>query len=93
MDFMTKNEGKEALRQLLGWTKFEIIKGRYAGERENGHVVTTGEVKNSNARLYLGENDYRALWEANWLDNILFFWCRAVFFARLQCKDVIEEGE
>ena len=87
MDYMTKDEGKESMRQLLGWTKFEIQK---RGSTE-GKVVTQGGVKNSNARNSMEDEEYRALWEANWLDNILFLWCKAVFLARFHCKDVIVE--
>jgi hypothetical protein len=90
MDAMTEDEGKAAMQQLLGWTQFGIKGRRYAGDKESGHVVTKGEVKNSNAREYLGD-EYRALWEANWLDYVLFYWSRAVFFARLHCNDVIDD--
>jgi heme oxygenase len=40
-----------------------------------------------NAREYLSKDEYRFLWDANWLDNISVLWCRAVFLARLHCKD------
>jgi len=88
MDVMTKDEGKEAFRRLLGWNRIEIRKKKYKKlpESSNGQVVTVGGVKNSNARESLDEDEYRALWERNWLDNILFLWSRAVFFARLHCN-------
>lgn len=88
MDAMTKGEGKLAMQQLLGWDRFDL-KGRFGGEKESGHVVTKGEIKNSNAREYFSNEEYRDIWEANWLDNILVLWSKAVFFARLHCKDVI----
>ena len=87
MDIMTKEEGQEAMRRLLGWNEVVIKDGRGKGDKESGHIVTTGKIRNSNAREYLSEEDYRFMWEANWLDNILVLWCRAVFLARLHCKD------
>lgn len=86
IDVMSKEEGQEALRRLLGWEQV-AIKGKGTGDKKNGHIVTTGEIQNSNAREYLSEDDYRFLWDANWLDNILLRWCRAVFLARLHCED------
>ncbi|KAL7521313.1 hypothetical protein ACHAWX_005987, partial [Stephanocyclus meneghinianus] len=95
MDVMTQESGKRALRELLGWDQFVLNGRRYVGEKESGHVVTTGEVRNSNARAYLEERgsgeEFRALWERNWLDYILFYWARAVFFARLYCQEVLAE--
>ncbi|KAL7483704.1 hypothetical protein ACHAW6_009341 [Cyclotella cf. meneghiniana] len=95
MDVMTRDPGKRALRELLGWDQFVLNGRRYVGEKESGHVVTTGEVRNSNARAYLEERgsgeEFRALWERNWLDYILFYWARAVFFARLYCREVLAE--
>ena len=90
MDVMTKDGlGKTALQNLLGWDRFEA-KGRgLGGDKKTGHVVTQGQVKNSNARQYFSQDEYRALWMANWLDNILYLWCRAVFLTRLHCKDVL----
>mmetsp|Transcript_30655 Transcript_30655/g.58128 ORF Transcript_30655/g.58128 Transcript_30655/m.58128 type:complete len:294 (+) Transcript_30655:513-1394(+) len=91
MDVMTKEEGKTALSQLLGWERFDTKGRALKGDKEGGHVVTAGEVKNSNAREYFGKVEYRALWAKNWLDNILCLWCRAVFLARLHCEDIIVE--
>ena len=89
LDIMSKEEGAKALRSLLGWKSVEIKgKGGGNGDKKNGHIVTSGEIRNSNARDYLSEQDYRFLWDANWLDNILVRWCRAVFLARLHCQDV-----
>lgn len=88
LDLMTQDLGKAALQQLLGWEIFGV-KGNGVGDKTGGHVVTVGEVKNSNAREHFSPGEYRALWEDNWLDNILYPWCRAVFLARLHCKDVI----
>ena len=87
MDIMSKEEGQEAMRRVLGWNEVAIQKGRGNGDRESGHIVTTGKIRNSNAREYLSDEDYRFLWDANWLDNILVLWCRAVFLARLHCSD------
>lgn len=93
MDVMTKSEGKAALSRLLGWDRFDA-KGRMTtGDKDSGHVVTMGEIKNSNAREYFGKEKYRALWEDNWLDNILYLWCRAVFLARLHCDEGIVTPE
>jgi hypothetical protein len=95
MDIMTKGGlGKLALERLLGWTKFEArVDRRPTGEIGNdndaaksGHVVSTGRIQNSNARSYFSEEEYRRLWEDNWLDHILYLWCRAVFLARLHCN-------
>ena len=89
MDVMSKDGlGKEALHDLLGWTNFRI-EGRQTGkgDREGGHVVTAGGIKNSNARDYFETEEFRELWKANWLDHILYLWCRAVFLARLHCAD------
>lgn len=91
LDLMTKDLGKAALQQLLGWKQF-AVKGIFKdGDKRSGHVVTVGGVKNSNARGYFSKDEYRALWEDNWLDNILYVWCRAVFLARLHCKEIIEQ--
>lgn len=90
MDVMTADRlGKEAIRRLLGWDEFRIA-GRQTGrgDKENGHVVTIGGIKNSNAREYFNKDEYRSLWEANWLDHLLYLWCRAVFLARLHCGDM-----
>jgi hypothetical protein len=83
MDIMTKDQlGKVALEQYLGWTNFTIGDGNV----KDGHVVSKGQIQNSNARSYFSKVDYRQLWEKNWLDNILYLWCRAVFLARLHCN-------
>lgn len=87
MDVMTKEEGQETMRRILGWDEVAIKDGRGRGDKDNGHIVTTGKIRNSNAREYLSEEDYKFMWEANWLDNILVLWCRAVFLARLHCID------
>ncbi|KAL3812097.1 hypothetical protein ACHAXA_009432 [Cyclostephanos tholiformis] len=96
MDVMTKDGlGKLALRRLLGWTNFEarIDRRPTGGDRDDvdaaaksGHVVSTGNIQNSNARSYFSKEQYRQLWEDNWLDHILYLWCRAVFLARLHCN-------
>jgi len=88
MDIMSKEEGQEAMRRLLGWNEVAIHEGKGRGDRKSGHIVTTGKIRNSNAREYLSEEEYRFLWNANWLDNILVSWCRAVFLARLHCTDI-----
>ena len=88
MDIMSKEEGQEALRRLLGWNEVAIHEGKGRGDREGGHIVTSGKIRNSNAREYLSDEEYQYLWNANWLDNILVLWCRAVFLARLHCNDV-----
>jgi hypothetical protein len=86
MDVMTKDGlGKAALKRMLGWTNFEARRGM-RGDAKSGHVVNVGGIQNSNARSYFGETEYRQLWEDNWLDNILYLWCRAVFLARLHCN-------
>jgi hypothetical protein len=94
MDVLTQESGKQSLRQLLGWEQYSATGRGIVGEKETGHVVTTGEVRNSNAREYLlarkAGDEFRALWERNWLDYILFYWARAVFFTRLYCKNVEE---
>ena len=92
MDVMTRDDlGKTALQQILGWDKFEV-KGRgQHGDKKGGHVVTTGGIKNSNAREHFSSDDFQKLWEENWLDNILYHWCRAVFLARLHCKDSLAD--
>lgn len=82
MEIMTKDQlGKVALEQYLGWTNFTIG----GGNDKDGHIVTKGQIQNSNARSYFSKAEYRQLWEKNWLDNILYLWCRAVFLARLHC--------
>ena len=90
MDVMTESSGKESLQQILGWTQFAASGRGIVGQKESGHVVTTGEVRNSNAKSYLEERgsgeEFKALWERNWLDYILWYWARAVFFARLYCN-------
>jgi hypothetical protein len=90
MDVMTQESGKKALEEVLGWTQFSASGRGIKGEKESGHVVTTGEVRNSNAKSYLEEQgsgeEFQALWERNWLDFILWYWSRAVFFARLHCN-------
>jgi hypothetical protein len=84
MDVMTMDGlGKVALERTLGWTKYEARSGK--GFSKSGHVVSAGGIQNSNARSYLSAKDYRQLWEDNWLDNIIYLWCRAVFLARLHC--------
>jgi hypothetical protein len=89
MDVMTKESGKKALEKVLGWTEFKATGRGVVGEKESGHVVTTGEVRNSNAKSFLeergGSDEFKALWERNWLDYILWYWARAVFFTRLNC--------
>lgn len=90
IDLMTKDSlGKLALQQLLGWNRFEAHQ-KSNGEKESIHVVTVGQPKNSNARDYFSKNEFQNLWDENWLDNILYYWCRAVFLARLHCKDALE---
>jgi hypothetical protein len=92
MDVMTNESGKKALKQVLGWSQFTATGRGIVGEKESGHVVTTGEVRNSNAKLFLEEREssaeFKALWERNWLDYILWYWARAVFFTRLNCAVV-----
>ena len=92
MDVMTQESGKQSLQTILGWNQFAASGRGIVGEKESGHVVTTGEVRNSNAKTYLEERgsgeEFRALWERNWLDYVLFYWARAVFFARLHCNVV-----
>lgn len=91
-EYMTKNEGREALRELLGWEQYDFSQRKrrdsVEGERTTNYALTAGQVKNSNARDYLGEDEYRALWEANWLDNIIVEWSRAVLLTRLHCKKI-----
>jgi hypothetical protein len=83
MEIMTKDRlGKMALEQYLGWTNFTIG----GGNVKDGHVVSKGQIQNSNARSYFSKVEYHQLWEKNWLDNILYLWCRAVFLARLHCN-------
>ncbi|KAL7460132.1 hypothetical protein ACHAXS_000597, partial [Conticribra weissflogii] len=62
MDVMTKEAGKKALHQLLGWTHIEIKAKQYQNQpgSSSGHVVPRGGVKNSNARVSLKEDEYRA---------------------------------
>jgi len=92
MDIMSgEGLGKAALHDLLGWDDFKASGRAMVGDKEGGHVVTFGGIKNSNARAYFGEEEFRQLWEENWLDNILYLWCRAVFLVRLHCKDVLAE--
>lgn len=92
MDVMTVSDlGNAALQQLLGWEKFEASGRGATGDKENGHVVTVGKIKNSNARAYFGKDEFQKLWEENWLDNILYLWCRAVFMVRLHCEDILVE--
>ena len=86
MDVLSQPSGKQALEQLLGWTQFSISGQGVKGEKEKGHVVTIGQLRNSNAKSYLNLKEYQALWERNWLDYILWYWARAVFFARLYCN-------
>ena len=70
MDLMTQDgHGKIALKELLGWDKFEV-KGRRRPDPDNskgdakaGHVVTTGGIKNSNAREYFSIDEFQQLWE------------------------------
>lgn len=89
MDVMTKEWGKSAMHELLGWEEIQVKGGRKNVGDEKSSVVTVGQRQNSNARDYFPKDDYQDLWEENWLDNILYLWCRAVFLARLHCKDVI----
>mmetsp|Transcript_45770 Transcript_45770/g.96059 ORF Transcript_45770/g.96059 Transcript_45770/m.96059 type:complete len:94 (-) Transcript_45770:196-477(-) len=91
MDIMTKDEGKSALSALLGWNKFDVKRRGVKGDKEGGHVVTVGEIRNSKARDFFGKREYETLWEENWLDGILVAWCKAVFLARLRCGDVLVE--
>ena len=90
MDLMTQDDlGKRALQELLGWSKFEVggrIRRKNTEDAKNGHVVTMGGIKNSNARNHFSKEEFQQLWEENWLDNILYLWCRAVFLARLHCN-------
>lgn len=90
MDVMTQESGKQALQTVLGWNQFAASGRGIVGEKESGHVVTTGEVRNSNAKSYLEERgtgeEFKVLWERNWLDYVLYYWARAVFFARLHCN-------
>ena len=88
MDLMTQdNLGKRALQELLGWHKFEVGgRMRRKNNAENGHVVPMGGIKNSDARNHFSKEEFQQLWEENWLDNILYLWCRAVFLARLHCN-------
>ena len=64
-----EEEGQEALRRLLGWNKVVIVindgRGKGGGDKESGHHATTGKIRNSNAREYLGEGEdyYRFMWE------------------------------
>jgi hypothetical protein len=92
MDVMTQSSGKKSLQSILGWNQFSASGRGIVGEKETGHVVTTGEVRNSNAKTFLVErgvgHEFRALWERNWLDYILWYWARAVFFTRLYCPVV-----
>lgn len=92
MDVMTQSSGKKSLQSILGWNQFSASGRGIVGEKETGHVVTTGEVRNSNAKTFLVERgvgqEFRALWERNWLDYILWYWARAVFFTRLYCPVV-----
>ena len=52
IDLMSKIEGNAALVDLLGWSRMEITRRRgVQDDKEGGHnVVTTGKIKNSNAR-------------------------------------------
>ena len=91
MDLMTAEEGKRSLEMLLGWKSFEARtngrkKNKNKGDTQNGHIVTMGGIKNSNARFYFSAAEYRVQWEENWLDNLLYLWCRAVFLLRLHCS-------
>jgi hypothetical protein len=92
MDVMTQSSGKQSLQTILGWTQFYASGRGVVGEKETGHVVTKGEVRNSNAKSFLVERgmggEFRVLWERNWLDYILWYWARAVFFTRLYCPVV-----
>eukprot|EP00584_Thalassiosira_punctigera_P001582 CAMPEP_0172535758 /NCGR_PEP_ID=MMETSP1067-20121228/7615_1 /TAXON_ID=265564 ORGANISM="Thalassiosira punctigera, Strain Tpunct2005C2" /NCGR_SAMPLE_ID=MMETSP1067 /ASSEMBLY_ACC=CAM_ASM_000444 /LENGTH=505 /DNA_ID=CAMNT_0013320703 /DNA_START=90 /DNA_END=1604 /DNA_ORIENTATION=+ len=62
MDVMTKEQGKAALSQLLGWDRFDAKGKQISGDRDGGHVVTQGEIKNSNAREHFRKEDYKVLW-------------------------------
>jgi len=90
MDVMTQDDlGKRALQELLGWNKFEVggrMRRKNTEDAKNGHVVTMGGIKNSDARNHFSKEEFQQLWEENWLDNILYLWCRAVFLARLHCN-------
>lgn len=87
MEDMTKDgRGKTALERLIGWDRFDIKARGTRGDKEGGHVVTQGGIRNSNARAYFDKDEYSALWKDNWLDNLLYMWCRAVFLARLHCN-------
>ncbi|KAL7531847.1 hypothetical protein ACHAWF_003932 [Thalassiosira exigua] len=87
LDLLSKDEGHRALEELLGWTNFEAKGRQIAGDREGGHVVTVGGIRNSKAREYFDDGKYRELWEGNWLDDLLVAWCRAVFLARVRGCD------
>lgn len=90
MDVMTeKTLGKLAMQELLGWKEI-MVKGSRNVDKEKSSVVTVGQRQNSNARDYFPKEEYKVLWEENWLDNIVYLWCRAVFLARLHCKDILE---
>ena len=90
MDVMTKDSlGRTALQELLGWDQF-VVKGKRNVDEEKVSVVTVGQRQNSSARDFFNKEEFRNLWEENWLDNILYLWCRAVFLARLHCKNVLE---
>jgi len=89
MDLMSDDLGKKALQDLLGWNKFEVggrMRRKSTEDAKNGHVVTMGGIKNSDARNHFSKEEFQKLWEENWLDNILYLWSRAVFLARLHCN-------
>mmetsp|Transcript_55253 Transcript_55253/g.165576 ORF Transcript_55253/g.165576 Transcript_55253/m.165576 type:complete len:490 (-) Transcript_55253:2986-4455(-) len=62
----------------LGWTQFD-----------QDHVVPSGKVQNNAAMSQLTQNEYDALWSANWLDMIIYCWSRAVFLTRIHCADIL----
>lgn len=80
-DLMDRDEGRRALSRMLGWDRFDV------DGRKTTATAGPAPLRNSSARVYFEEEEYRALWEDNWLDNILCLWSRAVFLARLHCED------
>lgn len=68
----------EPLEQLLGWKNFE-----------KAHEVPSGKVVNNNASSELSKAEYDALWNANALDMILYYWTCAVYLTRLNCAEHI----
>lgn len=93
MDVMTDElVGQTVMHEFLGWEDIIVKSSRNVDETKTS-LVTIGKRQNSNAREYFPKDEYRDLWEENWLDHILYLWCRAVFLARLHCSDVLEMSE